>query len=267
MNNTILIVGAGNMGSALVNGLSASANNDLKIIVLDKDPERAKGLVLNKECVEDSIDDFSKFTAIVFCVKPQDFAAAANNIKSTITKESVVMSLMAGIEIGDIKRELDFKGQVIRSMPNILARVDEAATAMAACKSCSESSKELAMTVFASVGEAVWVKESQLDAVTGLSGSGPAYVYMIIEALVDGGVKMGIPRITAHKLAVQTVLGAAKMVKESDLHPAILKDQVTTPGGTTIHAIHELEERGLRAMLISAVETATEQSRNLITRK
>jgi pyrroline-5-carboxylate reductase len=124
----------------------------------------------------------------------------------------------------------------------------------------------VAEAIFGAVGDVVRVDEEHLDAVTGLSGSGPAYIYMVIEALCDGGVKMGLPREIAMKLATQTVFGAAKLVKETGLHPATLKDQVTTPGGTTIAAIHELEERGLRAMLISAVVTATERSRQLASR-
>ena len=117
--------------------------------------------------------------------------------------------------------------------------------------------------MFSAIGQADWTKESLLDAVTGLSGSGPAYLYMIIEALTDGGVKMGLPRNLSSRLATQTVLGSAMLVQQTGTHPAILREQVTTPGGTTIAAIHELEERGLRAMLISAVETATKRSADL----
>ena len=127
----------------------------------------------------------------------------------------------------------------------------------------SAAQKALVEGIFGAIGEADWTKEALLDAVTGLSGSGPAYLYMVIEALTDGGVKMGIPRVMAQRLSTQTVLGAAMLVKSSGLHPAILRDQVTTPGGTTLSAIHELEERGLRAMLISAVETATARAAHL----
>jgi pyrroline-5-carboxylate reductase len=148
-------------------------------------------------------------------------------------------------------------------MPNIAATVGAAATAMAHNAACDEAHRGLAEKIFGAIGEADWTKESLMDAVTGLSGSGPAYLYMVIEALTDGGVKMGIPRTLSHRLATQTVLGSAMLVKETGLHPAILRDQVTTPGGTTINAIHELEDRGLRAMLISAVETATNRAAHL----
>ena len=152
---------------------------------------------------------------------------------------------------------------VVRCMPNIAATVDAAASAICACGSATSEHLEVSETILGAVGEVVRVEEQHMDAVTGLSGSGPAYIYMVIEALCDGGVKMGLPRDVAMKLATQTVAGAAQLVKESGEHPASLRDQVTTPGGTTIAAVHELEERGLRAMLISAVATATEQSRAL----
>jgi pyrroline-5-carboxylate reductase len=148
-------------------------------------------------------------------------------------------------------------------MPNIAATVDEGAAALAYGEHVSAEQQEIAKSIFEAVGDAVVVPEDQLDAVTGLSGSGPAYIYMVIEALIDGGVKMGLARDIATKLAIQTVLGSAKLAKTSRLHPAILRDQVTTPGGTTINAIHELESHGLRAMFINAVVTATERSKEL----
>jgi pyrroline-5-carboxylate reductase len=152
---------------------------------------------------------------------------------------------------------------IVRAMPNIAATVDEGAAALAYGEHVSAEQQEIAKSIFEAVGDAVVVSEDQLDAVTGLSGSGPAYIYMVIESLIDGGVKMGLSRDIATKLAIQTVLGSAKLAKTSRLHPAILRDQVTTPGGTTINAIHELESHGLRAMLINAVVTATERSKEL----
>src|SRR5690606_17986596 len=141
--------------------------------------------------------------------------------------------------------------------------VDAAASAIAASPPATREHVETALAIFSAVGLAVQVDEHLMDAVTGLSGSGPAYVYMVIEALCDGGVKMGLSRDVAMKLATQTVLGAASLVKETGEHPAVLRDKVTTPGGTTISAVHELEKSGLRAMLISAVVTASERSRSL----
>ena len=152
---------------------------------------------------------------------------------------------------------------VVRVMPNIASLVDEGAAAISPGTYASEEHKQIAARIFQAVGRVVFVNEHLLDAVTGLSGSGPAYIYMVIEALSDGGVKMGLPRDVALDLAAQTVLGAARLIQETGKHPAVLRDQVLTPGGTTIAAVHDLEIRGLRSMLISAVETATRRSREL----
>lgn len=148
-------------------------------------------------------------------------------------------------------------------MPNTPVLVDAGATAISKGKFASEEHLKIANTIFKSIGTVEIVPENLLDAVTGLSGSGPAYIYMVIEAMTDGGVKMGIPRQIAFKLAAQTVFGAAKLVIETGKHPAILKDEVTTPGGTAIAAVHELETHGLRTMLINAVSTATARSKEL----
>jgi pyrroline-5-carboxylate reductase len=148
-------------------------------------------------------------------------------------------------------------------MPNIPAVVDEGASAICLGRYANETHKEIAFKLFNAVGEVEVVYESQMDVVTGLSGSGPAYIYMVIEALTDGGVMMGLPRPVATRLATQTVMGSAKLVRETGEHPAVLRDQVTTPGGTAINAIKELESSGLRPMLIRAVETATNKSKEL----
>jgi pyrroline-5-carboxylate reductase len=174
-----------------------------------------------------------------------------------------VVSILAGITISDLHDYLKFDGAIVRAMPNICATISEAATVLCENEFVTEAQKGIVAQIFSAVGDVSWSKEAHLDAVTGLSGSGPAYVYMVIEALTDGGVKMGLPRQLALQLATQTVIGAGKLVKQSGLHPAVLRDRVTTPGGTTIHAVHELEAHGLRAMLISAVVTATEKSADL----
>ncbi|NRA45120.1 MAG: hypothetical protein HRU09_09220 [Oligoflexales bacterium] len=148
-------------------------------------------------------------------------------------------------------------------MPNIAATVGYAATVLCKNQLCNQAHTDLAESIFCSVGVCHFTKESLMDVATGLSGSGPAYICMVIESLTDGGVKMGLSRPLALDLSIQTVLGSAKLARETGLHPAILRDRVTTPGGTTIHAIHELEAHGLRSMLISAVVTATEQSQKL----
>lgn len=265
MSKKILIVGAGNMGGALAKGLVAVDSLDLAVRVHDLHEGRLSELSHSqrvatvKDLRATPIDD----DALVLCVKPQDLDAVATGLRGRIAPNAVVISILAGVPMADVAKALGFSGAIVRAMPNIAATVHQAATAMCANSEVGDAHRALAETVFRAIGQADWIKESLLDAVTGLSGSGPAYVYMVIEALTDGGVKMGIPRGLAARLATQTVLGAAQLVKESGQHPAVLKDQVTTPGGTTISAIHELEARGLRAMLISAVETATLRAASL----
>ena len=196
-------------------------------------------------------------------MKPQTLGSVLDRIKDTVKPEQLIISIIAGVESSYIRDRIGKMNPVIRVMPNIAATVDAAASALAGCEPVTEAHYKAAEAIFGAVGVVVRVEEHHLDAVTGLSGSGPAYIYMVIEALCDGGVKMGLPREVAMTLATQTVFGASKLVRETGQHPAVLKDQVTTPGGTTISALHELEERGLRAMLIKAVETGTERSRQL----
>jgi pyrroline-5-carboxylate reductase len=200
---------------------------------------------------------------ILLAVKPYTLNDVIDGFRDQVRSEQLVMSIIAGVEAGYIRERIGKNNPVVRCMPNIAATVDAAASAICSCGVATSEHLDLAELIFGAVGEVVRVEEHHLDAVTGLSGSGPAYIYMVIEAMCDGGVKMGLPRDVAMSLATQTVAGAARLVKETGEHPAKLRDQVTTPGGTTIAAVHELEERGLRAMLISAVVTATEQSRRL----
>ncbi len=261
----VLIVGAGNMGGALANGLSEEGES-FSVRVYDIHEGRLNDLTtrLGIEAVREPAAALPKEGgAVVFCVKPQDLIIVTAPLKGKVPQGCLVVSILAGVPIADVEEALGYDGPVVRAMPNIAATVHAAATAMCVNATATESHKALAEKIFKAIGEADWTKESLLDAVTGLSGSGPAYIYMVIEALTDGGVKMGIPRALAGRLAVQTVLGSALLVKQTGLHPAVLRDQVTTPGGTTINAIHELEDRGLRAMLISAVETATKRSAKL----
>lgn len=262
---TALIIGVGNMGSSLIKGMLAKAPTDFeRIRIFDASTDKMTTFSANK-----SIEVLKNFSGkrdedvTVLCIKPQDLGAVAGALKGRIPKDSLLVSILAGITMDDIAEAFQHKGSVVRAMPNIAGMVGEAATAMCGSEGIDKEHSALAEKLFRSIGEADWTKEANLDAVTGLSGSGPAYVYMVIEALTDGGVKMGLPRPLALSLATQTVLGSAALVKQTGLHPAVLRDQVTTPGGTTISAIHELEAHGLRAMLMSAVATATKQSARL----
>lgn len=199
---------------------------------------------------------------IVLAVKPQILNGVMKELAGEL-KRALTVSVAAGIPIQTITSAGGTGTRVVRAMPNTPAMVREGMTALAIGPGVSEGDAGLARRMFESVGKVVAVEERLMDAVTGLSGSGPAYVFLAIEALADGGVKMGLPRATAEVLAAQTVLGAARMVIETGEHPARLKDKVASPGGTTIAGLHRLEVGGMRATLIDAVEAATKRSQEL----
>jgi pyrroline-5-carboxylate reductase len=202
-------------------------------------------------------------SVVIVAVKPAYVAELLEEIRPFLTPKHLVISIAAGVPIAKLENGLDAGARVIRVMPNTAALVSASASAYAPGKAATAADAALAQRLFSAVGLAFQVKENLLDAVTGLSGSGPAYVYLIIEALSDGGVASGLPREIATKLAAQTVYGSAKMVLETGQHPGTLKDMVTSPGGTTIEGLHELEKGKVRGVLINAVRAATEKSRKL----
>ncbi|KAB8029710.1 pyrroline-5-carboxylate reductase [Fluviispira multicolorata] len=278
LSGKIVVIGFGNMGKALVRGLQCR-NQNIEIYVCDRfelnpNEDYPRDIDFNKltylsyndlKNVKSNLR-LSEKDSVIFCVKPQNFLEAVERWKPILLggeSHPLVISILAGVPTELIHKYFSNDCPVIRCMPNIASTVDCSASALCASKRTSNNYLDRAKHIFDSVGKTWVVNEDQLDAVTGLSGSGPAYIYMIIEALSDGGVKMGLSRQLSLELATQTVLGAAKLVQETRLHPAVLRDQVTTPGGTTISAIHELEKHGLRPMLISAVVTATEKSASL----
>jgi pyrroline-5-carboxylate reductase len=199
----------------------------------------------------------------VLAVKPDQVSSVLADIRAEFTEKQLLISIAAGVPLAKLEGGLGAGARLIRVMPNTPALVGASATAFALGESARAEDGALAQKLFSAVGVAFQVKEALLDAVTGLSGSGPAYVYLFIEGLSDGGVAAGLPRDVATKLAAQTVLGGAKMVLETGLHPGALKDMVTSPGGTTIEGLHELEKGKLRGTLISAVRAATEKSKKL----
>ena len=200
---------------------------------------------------------------LVLAVKPSHVAELLDEIRPFVTPGHLLISIAAGVPIARLEAGLGEGARIIRVMPNTPALVGASASAYALGNAATEADAALAQKIFSAVGVAFQLKESLLDAVTGLSGSGPAYVYLMIEALSDGGVAAGLPREVATKLAAQTLLGSAKMVLETGLHPGALKDMVTSPGGTTIEGLHELEKGKVRGVLINAVRAATEKSRKL----
>ncbi|MBI4423609.1 MAG: pyrroline-5-carboxylate reductase [Elusimicrobia bacterium] len=263
----IAVLGAGHMGGALIGGmlrgkLVAGPKN---IVATRRSPEALEEL-RRKWDIHASSDNRKAVKGadiVILAVKPQGAGALLDEIAPVGRKGQLYISVMAGIQTSFINARLKRPNPVVRAMPNTPALVDEGATAIAAGKHAGEPELKTAEAIFKAVGRVETLPENLLDAVTGLSGSGPVYIYMVIEALTDGGVKMGIPRAVALRLAAQTVYGAAKLVLETGKHPAILKDEVTTPGGTAIAAVHELESKGLRTVLIDAVVTATKRSREL----
>ena len=262
----VLLIGGGNMGSALLRGIIQSGLAPArKITVIDILTDRLEDL-RSLHGVGTDVTPGPHVAAadvIILAVKPQILGQVIGAIRDSVSPRQLIISILAGVESTRIRDSLGKNNPVIRVMPNIAATVDAAASAVAGCDPAAEEHYQVAETLFGAVGIVVRVEEKLLDAVTGLSGSGPAYVYTVIEALCDGGVHMGLPRDVAMKLAAQTVLGAARQVQESGDHPAVLRDRVTTPGGTTAAALRELEDRGLRAALMSAVAAATARSREL----
>lgn len=263
---TIGFLGAGRMGTALAKGFIQAGLVTAKQIIAS-DPVPGARAAFGKDVgakITTSNVEVAKFARVLFlAVKPDQVAAVLAEVKSQFTPEHLLISIAAGVPIAKLEGGLGAGARVIRVMPNTPALVGASATAYALGKSALAKDGDLAQRFFSAVGVAFPVNESLLDAVTGLSGSGPAYVYLMIEALSDGGVAAGLPRDVATKLAAQTVLGSARMVLETGAHPGALKDMVTSPGGTTIEGLHELEKGKVRAALMSAVRAATEKSKKL----
>ncbi len=265
-NKTIAVIGAGHMGSALIGGMLRARLTEPRRITASRRNEEALKELRRRwgiHAVSDNRKAAEGAQIVILAVKPQISRQVLSELASGMDKTQLVISLMAGITTETINKRLKKPCPVVRAMPNTPALVDAAATAIAAGAHAGERDLALAESVFGSVGKVVTLPESALDAVTGLSGTGPVYIFMLIEAMIDGGVKMGIPRNVASQLAAQTVFGAAKLVLETGRHPAILKDEVTTPAGTAINAIHMLEAKGFRSVLIDAIQTATQRSQEL----
>ena len=266
---TVGFVGSGNMAEALIRGLlNANALPATSIIGADRRADRLAELekVYGIKTTPDN-KEAAQADVVVLSVKPQIISGVLKEVGAALKPGSLVVSIAAGIPLDLVEPRLTQTAgrpvAVCRAMPNTPAIVGSGATAFAAGSEVSAEHVAQTQALFDAVGLTVQLDESLLDAVTGLSGSGPAYVFMIIEALSDAGVKVGLPRYQAQKLAAHTVLGSAKMLIETGEHPGVLKDQVTSPGGTAIAGLHTLEEGGLRTTLINAVTSATDRAREL----
>ncbi len=259
------IIGGGVMGEALLSRLIAQAIYPPEQVIVS-DPVPARGEVLRSQYgVTTTTDNAQACQAeiILLAIKPQILSQLARQLAMVaIPPHSLILSILAGVPLARLA-ELFPQQPIIRVMPNTPATVGAGMTAIAPNTQVKPPQQAQAETIFGAVGEVVQVPEASMDAVTGLSGSGPAFVALMVEALADGGVAAGLPRAIAQQLAIQTVLGTAQLLKERDLHPAQLKDQVTSPGGTTIAGVNALEQQGFRGAVMAAVLAAYGRSQTL----
>lgn len=255
------------MGEALISGLVLSKAAKPENIFCSDIAEDLLQELQDKYKVAtttDNIEVAKKSEIVIFAVKPQILGSVLKQTADALDPSKLIISIAAGVPLAAIAAGLNKELRLIRVMPNICAFVKESATAIAAGQFASKEDVKLARTIFDSIGKTVFIQENVLmDAFTGLSGSGPAYIFTIVDAMADAGVKMGLSRKDSLFLSTQTVLGAAKLLLESKEHPGQLKDRVASPGGTAIAGIHTLEEGGLRTTLINAVESATKRSKEL----
>lgn len=258
-NKSIAVIGAGNMGGALIRGLVKTVDPG-QVTAVDIDLAllaRLKGDV-GVQATDDAPEAVRRADVVVIAIKPQNLSHVAG-LREAMSPKHLVVSIAAGVSTRTLESVFG-DVPVVRTMPNILAQVGASVAGLCRGRHANDGHLTVAAAILGAVGETVVVDENQMDAVTGLSGSGPAYVFALIDALAEGGVKCGLPRATAEKLAIQTVLGAAKMVAETGEHPMTLKDKVTSPGGTTIAGLKALEDGGFKVALMNAVEAATKRS-------
>jgi len=266
LDRTIAFLGAGNMAEALIKGLlRAGTARPESLIATGRRSERLETLqrTYGVRITQDNLAAVRDADVVVLSVKPQVLDKMLVQVAPAVDPRKLVISVAAGVPIAAMERRLGAGARIIRTMPNTPSLVGAGACALSPGEHASEEDLAVATRIFQSVGTTTVLDENLLDAVTGLSGSGPAYIFLIIEALSDAGVKVGLPRYTALKLAAQTVLGSAQLLIETNAHPGQLKDQVTSPGGTAIAGLHTLEAGGLRTTLINAVEAATRRAREL----
>ena len=261
----IAIIGGGNMAEAIMRGLLRE-DAGAGICVAEISPKRRDELTAQFPLVRvvgDAAEAAQWGEVVILAIKPQQAGGVLDLIKAVVTPDKLVISIMAGIPSSKVEANLVTGCRVVRAMPNTPALIGAGATAVCSGRKASSDDLDLALQIFTQIGTTVSVEEKLMDAVTGLSGSGPAYVFTFIEALSDAGVKNGLPRAVAAQLAVQTVLGAARMVSETGEHPALLKEKVTSPAGTTIAALHALENGSFRGVVMNAVDAACLRSKEL----
>ncbi|NUU21139.1 MAG: pyrroline-5-carboxylate reductase [Streptomycetaceae bacterium] len=264
MSQRVAVIGAGKIGEALLSGMLRGGKSPADLLVTARRAERAKELherygvaaVGNAEAAETA-------DTLILTVKPQDMGALLDEFGARIPADRLVVSGAAGIPTGYLERRLAEGTPVVRVMTNTPALVDEAMSAISAGAHATEEHLKRTEEIFQGVGKTIRVPEKHQDAVTALSGSGPAYFYLLVEAMTDAGILLGLPRAAAHDLIVQAAIGASVMLRDSGEHPALLREAVTSPAGTTIAAIRELENHGVRAALLAALEAAANRSKEL----
>lgn len=264
-NISIGCIGGGNMAEAILKGLIAGGMEPRSITVADPVQARRSHLAttLQVKTTDDNNEAVQASELILLAVKPQMAASVLSALDGSVTPQQLVISVMAGISTSLVEESLQHNCRVIRAMPNTPALVLSAATAICPGRRATDADLGLAKELFSMVGSVYQVGERQMDAVTGLSGSGPAYVFSFIEALADAGVKNGLPRDVAYGLALQTVRGAAELLQQTGEHPAVQRDRVSSPGGTTIAALHTLENGRLHGLIMDAVDAAVKRSKEL----
>ncbi|NVN89689.1 MAG: pyrroline-5-carboxylate reductase [Desulfuromonadales bacterium] len=264
-NHNIGFIGGGNMAEAIIKGLLAGGVTPDSITVAEPLQSRREFLASRYAVAasESCQNVAGNADIIILAIKPQVADSVLSDLAPAISSEKLVISIMAGISTGFIEEHLSSGLRVVRVMPNAAALIQAAATAICPGKKAAEKDLEMTREIFSRVGTVVTTSEKLMDAVTGLSGSGPAYVFGFIEALSDAGVKNGLARDVSLALSVQTVLGAARMVSETGEHPALLKEKVTSPGGTTIAGLHTLENGRFHGLVMDAVDSACNRSKEL----
>ncbi|WP_127479175.1 pyrroline-5-carboxylate reductase [Nocardioides pantholopis] len=258
------ILGAGVMGETLLSGLVRAGRRVDQLLVGEKRAERARELEERYGVsVVANTDAAARADTVVLVVKPQDMAAVLEEIAPVLRAGQLVASLAAGITTSFIESRVPAGVAVVRVMPNTPALVDEGMSAVSAGSHCSEEQLAEVESLMASVGKVLRIPERQQDAVTAISGSGPAYLFFVVESMIEAGVHLGLPRATASELAIQTMVGSGKMLRETGTHPVVLREQVTSPAGTTAAALRELEDHKVRAAFLAAMEAARDRSREL----
>ncbi len=258
------ILGAGVMGETLLSGLVRAGRSPASLLVGEKRPERAAELVERYGVkVVDNVTAARDADTVAVVVKPQDMAAVLTEIAPVLRAGQLLVSLAAGITTEFIERHVPEGVAVVRVMPNTPALVDEGMAAISPGSHCDDAHLDEAEALLSATGKVLRVPEHQMDAVTAISGSGPAYLFFVVESMIEAGVHLGLPRATATELVVQTVVGSGKMLAETGTHPAVLREQVTSPAGTTAAALRELEVHKVRAAFLAAMEAARDRSREL----